>query len=151
MNLQKELKFLKERIAELEEQANKGEHEFPRFDDPYWMIDDAGDLYESVYTIHRSDVYRNKVGNMYRTEEEAEFALEKAKVEGELRKLSRPFIWGEENWYLDMARGKNITISYDHYIIHQGTVYFESKDRVKEAIEVVGEERIKKYIFGVED
>ena len=68
-----------------------------------------------------------------------------------MRKFGRTFILGEENWYLNMIRSKDITIAYDHYNIHQGTVYFKSKDKVKEVIETIGEERIKKYLFGVED
>lgn len=156
MNVQEEIKALKERISESEEllakleQQIKKEQEFPRNGDTYWMVDDSGDLCDIIYTSHRYDVYRKKVGNIYKTESEAEFALEKAKVEGELRKLSRPFILGEENWYLNTLSRKDITIAYDYYSIHQGTVYFKSKDKVKEVIESVGEERIKKYIFGIE-
>lgn len=157
MDLQQEIKVLKERISEseellskLEEQIKK-EQEFPKDGDTYWMVDDSGDLFDTVYVSYQSDEYRKKIGNIYKTEAEARFALEKTKVEGELRKLSRPFILGEENWYLDMVRSKDITIAYDHYNIHQGTVYFESKDKVKDVIESVGEERIKKYIFGIGD
>lgn len=157
MDLQQEIKVLKERISEseelltkLEEQIKK-EQEFPKDGDDYWLIDDMGGLSESIYVGHHSDEYRKKIGNIYKTEAEAKFALEKTKVEGEWRKFSRPFVWGEENWFITIEDDKDILIEYDNYAIYQGTVYFESKGKVKEVIKEVGEERIKKYIFGVED
>ena len=154
MNIQERIEALEtefnEKIKVLKTEAQR-EDEFPQVEDDYWYVDCDAEVMLAVWYGDDYDKGRVSIENVFKTKEQADFAVEKLKVEAELRKLSRPFIWGEENWYLDMARGKNITISYDHYIIHQGTVYFESKDRVKEAIEVVGEERIKKYIFGVED
>jgi hypothetical protein len=157
MNIQEEIKALKERIYESEEliakleEHIKKEQEFPKDGDTYWMVDDSGDLFDTVYVSYQSDEYRKKIGNMYKTEGEARFALEKTKVEGEWREFSRPFVWGEENWFITIEDDKDILIEYDNYAIYQGTVYFESKGKVKEAIESVGEERIKKYIFGLED
>ena len=40
---------------------------------------------------------------------------------------------------------------YEHRDVTQGAIYFESREKVEEAIDAVGEDRIKKYIFGVED
>ena len=149
MNLQEELKALKERIAELEELA-KEEQKFPQDGDEYWFIDDRGFVGGSLYTNHYIDSGRQTVGNFFSSLEQAEFAVEKLKVEAELQKFGRPFILGEENWYLNMVRSRDITIAYDHYIIHQGTFYFKSKGKAQQAFEAVGEERIKRYIFGVE-
>ena len=157
MDLQQEIKVLKERISESEEMLAKlegqikKEQEFPRNGDTYWIVDDSGDLYDTVYVSNKSDVYRKKVGNIYKTEAEAELALEKTKVEAEWRKFSRPFVWGEENWFLSMDNDKDIFFEYDNYEVYQGVNYFESKGKVKEVIESIGEERIKKYIFGMED
>lgn len=50
-----------------------------------------------------------------------------------------------------MDNDKDIFLEYDNYEMYHGVTYFESKNKVKEAIEAVGEERIKKYIFGLED
>ena len=36
-----------------------------------------------------------------------------------------------------------------NYMQNQGTIYFESKELALKAIEEVGEERLKKYIFNV--
>ena len=150
MNLQEELKALKERIAELEEQA-KEEREFPQDGDAYWFIDDEGGMSSTFYKNYYLDIYRQKIGNIFRTEEEAEFAVKKLKVEAELRKFSRPFTYHETNWYLIMDFDKEVHYSYKWDDVAQGAIYFESEEKAQQAIESVGIDRIKKYIFGVED
>lgn len=158
MNVQDEIKALKERISESEEliakleQQIEKEQEFPRNGDTYWIVDDGGDLYDTVYTSHRYDEYRKKVGNIYKTESEAEFASEKLKVEAELREFSRPF---EENGYNSFIElympDKALAVDDCMYWQKQGVIYFESDKKAQQAIDAVGEDRIKKYIFGMGD
>ena len=151
MNLQEELKTLKERIAELEELA-KEEREFPQDGDAYWFIDDEGGMSSTFYKNYYLDIYRQKIGNIFRTEEEAEFAVKKLKVEAELRKFSRPFENGKFNHYIFFyIDGDSVEVGYKTGCHSQGAIYFESEEKAQQAIEAVGEERIKKYIFGVED
>ena len=151
MNLQEELKALKERIAELEELA-KEEREFPQEGHWYWHItSDAGigiNSWEGGLEFEKEQL---SIGNVFRTKEQAEFAVKKLKVEAELRKFSRKFIWGGENWILSMGTNKDIFLVYEDDEMNQGAVYFEDEYKALEAIEAVGKERIKKYIFGVED
>ena len=151
MNVQDEIKALKERIAELEEQA-KEEQEFPQVGDTYWRIDDKGSVDNNFYKDYYTDNHRQAIGNFFQTEQQAEFAVEKLKVEAELRKFSRPFKCGEISHYIflntDIECLDVAGLSYSQY---QGTIYFESREKANEAVESVGEERIKKYIFGVED
>ena len=152
MNLQEELKALKERIAELEEQA-KEEQEFPQDGDIYWYISLYGAICCESWDGDNIETYMLGVGNVYKTEQEAEFAVEKMKVEAELRKYSRPFKEGEnENWFILWGTyKKEVQIDWSRKLVRQGTIYFESREKANEAVESVGEERIKKYIFGVED
>lgn len=151
MNLQEELKALKERIAELEELA-KEEQEFPKNGDEYWCLGDwllpTLLTYEDDYT----DRGRKHSGNIYKTKEEAEFAADKLKVEAELRKFSRPFENGEFNYYIFFyIDGDDVEVGYKVSCHSQGTIYFESEEKAQQAIDAVGVDRIKKYIFGVED
>ena len=150
MGLLNRIEELEKELLELKEQV-KEQQEFPQSGERYWYSNGGGMVNSCFWKSEQFDLNRYRIGNMFKTEKEAEFAVEKLKVEAELRKFGRMFILGEENWYLNMIRSKDITIAYDHYNIHQGTVYFKSKDKVKEVIETIGEERIKKYIFGVED
>lgn len=152
MNLQDELKALKERIAELEYHA-KEEQEFPRDGDVYWLINTAGET--NWIRWHGAEIENKRLsfGNVFKTKEQAEFAVEKLKVEAELRKYGRPFKEGEnENWFILWGTyKKEVQIDRSRKLVRQGTIYFESRKKVEEAIESVGEQRIKKYIFGVEE
>ena len=151
MNLQEELKALKERIAELEEQA-KEEQEFPKMGDIYWRIDDRGSVDNCMYNNYYTDNHRQAIGNFFKTKEQAEFAVEKLKVEAELRKFSRPFEYGKFNYYLLFdIDGNNFRTDVTSYCPSQGAIYFESEEKAQQAISTVGEDRIKKYIFGMED
>lgn len=150
MNVQEELKVLKQRIAELEEQAKK-EDEFPRDGYAYWYIDDEGYILNESWDGLDFEEYRLAIGNIFKTKDKAEFTAEKLKVETELRKYSRPFESMEDNFsmVLDTNNG-SLDIWCRLYSKYQGTIYFESEEKAQQAIEAVGEERIKKYIFGVE-
>ena len=151
MNLQEELKALKERIAELEEQA-KEEQEFPREDDKYWYVDDEGDVFGTFYNNHDIDRYHQEIGNIFQTKEQAEFAVGKLKIEADLRKFGRPYKANEENYCIELCSPyKSISVyAYAQFQI-QGVIYFESLEKAQQAVSTVGEERIKKYIFEVED
>ena len=151
MNVQDELKALKERIAELEEQA-KQEQDFPEHGDDYWFLSGGGTIDDSFYTDSHVDNKRMGMGNMFRTRQEAEFAVEKLKVEAELRKFSRPFEKGEYNSYIFFyIDGDYLEVGYKVSTPSQGAIYFESEEKAQQAISTVGEDRIKKYIFGVEE
>lgn len=152
MNLQEENKALKERIAELEEQE-KDEQGLPQEDDFYWYVDPTGRALIGEWEGFNIAKDMLEIGNIFQTEEQAEFAAEKLKVEAELRKFSRPFKEGEnENWFILWGTyKKEVQIDWSRKLIRQGTIYFESRKKANEAVESVGEERIKKYIFGVEE
>lgn len=150
MNLQEEIKIMKERIAELEELA-KEEQEFPQDGDKYWYMDDEGAVFCEFYN-HYIDKYHQEIGNIFRTEEEAEFAVEKLKVEAELIKYSDS--WNLEKtqrtFSLNWETGK-LEVEYPDYNQYPDSYYFDSINGLRLAIETVGEDRIKKYIFGMED
>ena len=151
MNLQEELKALKERIAELEELA-KEEREFPKDGDIYWFINTAGGTNWVQWHDTEVDNKRLSFGNAFKTNVEAEFAVEKLKVEAELRKFSRPFENGKFNHYIFFyIDGDSVEVGYKTGCHSQGAIYFESEEKAQQAIESVGIDRIKKYIFGVED
>ena len=150
MNLQEELKALKKRIAELEEQV-KEEQGFPQDGDKYWYMDDEGAVFCEFYN-HYIDKYHQEIGNIFRTEEEAKFAVEKLKVEAELRKYSDSWD-SEKTQYTFSLNCKFGEFEIDYLDCNQtpDSYYFDSVNALQLAIETVGAERIKKYIFGVED
>ena len=150
MNLQEELKALKKRIAELEEQV-KEEQEFPQDGDKYWYMDEEGAVFCIFYKNHYLDGYHQEIGNIFRTKEQAEFVVEKLKVEAELRKFSKPFELGSLNFIICFDIEQDEIYSETRRFMIQGAIYFESIEKAQQAVSTVGVERVKKYIFGVED
>ena len=152
MNLQMEINSLKQRVAELEQQA-KQEQEFPQYGDTYWRINAYGGVSKEIWDGYDIEKDMLEIGNGFRTEQEAEFAVEKLKIEAELRKLSVPFKHGDDNYTFNYnhKNGKIVNLYANEGYQDFGALYFESNEELNRAIKSVGEHRIKKYIFGVED
>ena len=155
MNLQEEiLKIKNEMIDEFDKRVEGlkvDEQEFPQYGDEYWCIGDWLLPTRSVYEDDYTDRGRKYSGNIYKTKEQAEFAVEKLKVEAELRKFSRPFKEDEDNYFIQINSSyNNIVIDTEEGYQTQGTTYYETRNETLLAIDTVGEDRIKKYIFGVE-
>ena len=149
MNLQDEIKALKERIAELEGQVEQ-EKEFPQVEDDYWYVNGDAEVMLAVWYGDDYDKGRVSIDNVFKTKGQAEFAVEKLKVEAELRKFSRPFIEGEDNWYMALGDAFETYYMNDSIDPIQGVIYFDSLKRAHQATGEIGAERIKKYIFEVE-
>ena len=151
MNLQEELKALKDRIAELEEQARK-EKEFPQGGDKYWHLGSTGEVINTICGGFDFETDRLDIGNVFKTKDEAEFAVEKLKVESELRKFSRPFETTTDNFFIVYDKYlESLEINCSLKTDIQGVIYFDSREDLRRAVESVDRERVKKYIFGVED
>lgn len=85
-------------------------------------------------------------------EEEAEFAVEKLKVLHELSELARPFSYESNSWcfYLNSEGVIDYYTGLENQYLY-GDYYFDSMEEAIRAVEQIGEDRIKKYLFGVED
>lgn len=100
---------------------------------------------------------RRSIGNMFLTIEDAEFARERLKVIAELKKYAKEF--SEEEWMNPSIRKHYIIFDYEDHVINIGCVcftkvsdiYFESEEKAQEAIEAVGEDRVKKYYLEVKE
>lgn len=145
---------LQENIKHLEEQLNKEPNKWkPMEDDVFYYISEFGTVETEIYTNNKKyDIPKIKIGNCFKTKKEAEFELEKIKVRAELKEFSF-----EPNWNSGKAK---YYIYYDNYnkklcvdwidSIQDDIIYFDSLDTAEEAIKTVGENRIKKYLFGKE-
>lgn len=150
MNLQEELKALKERIAEVEEQIER-EQPFPREDDEYWYANENGEVFRDEWGDFGYEKSMLTIGNVFQTENEAEFAVEKLKVEEILRKYSRPFDKFVNNYFIELCSfDDSLAIDADADFQPQGTFYFDSEEIALQAIDEAGEWQIKRFIFGME-
>ena len=155
MNLQEEiLKIKNEMIDEFDKRVEAlkvDEQEFPQDGDEYWYIDTTGDIYNENWECFGFEKATLEIGNVYKTRKEAEFAVEKLKVEAELRKFSRPFELDSLNHYIFLDTDDDcLGVDSLSFCQSQGTIHFEGEEKAQQAIDAVGEQRIKKYIFGVE-
>lgn len=122
-----------------------------------------GDTYYSIYGNGNvssekkwfDDDYENnyrEIGNVFLTNEEAKFEVERRMIETEMLKLGgrRRFELGKANWYLEyrpMSGG--IEAMWTTYEMIQGTIYYDSEEKAKKVVEIIGKDIIKKYIFVV--
>lgn len=100
---------------------------------------------------------RRSIGNMFLTIEDAKFASERLNVIAELKKYAKEF--SDEEWMNKDLRKYHIGFDYGYggiscYISNRrrySEIYFESSEKAQEAIESVGEDRVKKYYLGVKE
>lgn len=153
MNIQERIEALETefagKIKALKAEAQR-EQEFPRDGDDYWYVDDDAEVMEMEWDGSDYDQDRLSIDNVFRTKEEAEFAAEKLKIEAELRKFSKPFGLDSLTFTICFDVEENELYSETSRFMSQGSIYF-GRSQAEEAMDAVGRERIKKYIFGVED
>ena len=128
-----------------------------------WDLKD-GDTYYSIYGNGNvssekkwfDDEYENnyrEIGNVFLTNEEAKFDIERRMIETEMLKLGgrRKFELGKANWYLEYRpMSEGIEAMWTTYEMRQGTIYYDSEEKAKNVVEIIGKDIIKKYIFGVD-
>lgn len=129
--------------------------------DKYYYINDAGSIFN--YDCHEdiSDEAHLNIGNCFKTEEEAKHMVEKLKVIHELQKFAyenneKEIDWNGVKQYKHFLRydvdDKEIYIdSSIYYKSEPFNIYFTSLDIAREAIKTIGENRIKKYYFDIEE
>lgn len=148
MGLLNRIEEMEKELAELKIKVKEGP-KFPEYGDIYWCIDAEGIVFANNFEGIQADRNILEIGNAFKTAEEAEFAVEKLKVEAELRKFSKPFELDSYNHYIFLDTDSDrIDVENRYYFPTQGTIYFDSEEKVQQAIKSAGEERIKKYIFG---
>lgn len=127
--------------------------------DTYYYIDVYGDISDGRIGNDSSEDEIFAIGNVFLTEEDAEFARERLKVIAELKKYAKEFSdeeWAQNNcvkkYYIfyNWSNGK-VSAGYNYFASYGNQLLFESGEKAKEAIDAVGEERIKKYYFGVKE
>lgn len=112
----------------------------------------VGHIFSGTWDNWDAQIENRKLGNVFLTRKEAEYELERIKIETEMLRLGgrREFKNGKNNYY--------IVCDFDtHYSIvvfnnktdgfAPMTIYFDSAKECRNAIETIGEYRIKRYIF----
>ena len=131
----------------------------PKIGEHYWYLYGDGNISTITWCGSKLDADRYKLGNCFRTEEEAEFAREKKKVEVELERYAKEHndperdVWNGFNERCgiryDCLRG-NLDTSTMYQFRDIGAIYFTSKEIAEDAANKVGAKRIMKYLFDVD-
>lgn len=140
-------------VYKAEEKEDKIQHGFEKHS-RYWCIL-GGKVCEDMWIDGEEDEKRLSIGNAFHTKEEAEFALEKLKVIHELKQFTEPknSVWDFKEChciiYYNCDRKE---IGYNCSIINKYfDITFAAGEMARKAVEAVGEDRIKKYYFEVEE
>lgn len=131
----------------------------PEKNESYFYIDDDGKIDKITYAQPGCSNYEFRIltNNYFKTEEKAEFRLEQIKVYNELKNFADDnndeIDWENENedkFYINYVHlNKQVSCFTANSIQDIGQIYFTSEKVAIQAIEKVGEDRIKKYLFGV--
>lgn len=129
----------------------------PQYGEKYYTISTRGTIdFDNFVAENNTDAVRLLLGNVFETEEEAEHMLEKIKIINKLRELSNIS-------FNDNCKQEKFVIFYNtenqqiritqHTFIREipFNIYFKNKEDCQKAIEIIGEDNLKKYYFDVED
>lgn len=125
-------------------------------EDKYYYINCYGDIDSTFYDCEE-DVDIIKCGNAFLTEKEARFEVERRKCEAILLKYGTRDIMSisddDTNKYFICYNNyvHGISVNNNQFIQNQGTIYFKTKELAQKAIEEVGKDRLKKYVFNVKE
>lgn len=121
--------------------------------DKYYHVSSNFGVLPSVWYNDAPSNLRRILGTAFLTEKEAEFELGRRKCEAIMLKYGRRnFKYGEYNYFIVIPDNRMIIDTYFNcYLNQQGNIYFDTEELAKKAINEIGEERLKKYIFRVEE
>jgi len=150
------------RIDELEKELAKlkanppkrepGERWEPEYGGQYWVVNVRGELIYQIWDDSGYDVESSNNFNIFQTKEEAEFARERTKVMRELDLWATDYSpsMGKDSYSISFSFELNkVCICPNFSFIKSHT--FETEEIAEQAIEAIGEERLKKYYFRVVD
>lgn len=127
-----------------------------KYGDRYWYINTINNINYDTWTKDAWDLTVRESGNLFLTYDEAKFELERRKCEAIMLKYGRRTFKYEQNNYLirfDNTDNINKKVDVEVWQIcqFQGSIYFDTEELAQKAIDEIGEERLKKYVFGVEE
>lgn len=148
-------------LLSLVEKANKPVNKVwkPDVEEEFYTLFGDGSINKLTWFNNADRIKRYEIGNCFKTEDEAEFALERQKVITELKRYALEHNKKEIDWS-DKEQDKYFMyysyISFKIIIDYtttskRTTTYFTSREIAEQAIKKIGKERLKKYYFEVND
>lgn len=128
--------------------------------DTYFSVSGCGDIINYIEYGYNNSEQSYKLGNYFETEKEATFTRDKQYIYQKLKDYALEHNTKEIDW--NNSHQNKWFISYNHIndelcigsrqsVEFLNTVYFTSGEIAVNAIDEIGEDNIKKYLFGVEE
>lgn len=153
--LKEKLVSLRKELTELvTKEAREAGYWIPSDGDTYWYISTYTRIGKGVWDIMREDSGRLAVGNVFKTKEDVEFELERLRVLSLIKPFTCKFRKTDDSplYVITTTVDGGVTVcSYDYICLADSTVYFDSKEQALKAVEKVGADDIRKYLFGLDD
>lgn len=157
--IRSKIEVLEKQLAELKEEFNRsGEISKPELQDRYYFIQSTGQVRNCYNTTENpKNTRRIEMGNYFYNKAEAERFVNFVKYSNLLRKFVEEFDdveldWGNEKqpkiFIYYNHNGYCLSFEESHTFQMQGAIYASSEIVLQRAIDYIGEENIKKYIFG---
>lgn len=152
----------RETLLKLVEKGNKTNKKRWRgkWGDVYYAITSEGHLVDDTETEGFNDKQSYRFGNYFKTKEEAEFAREKQFIYQQLKDYALEHNteeidgnnYNQPKWIIRYYREhKEIIYSWITDTIYINQIYFTSEEIARDAVEEIGEDNIKKYLFGIKE
>ena len=152
--LEAAIEIATKRLAELKAaEAAQTEKAWPQKGDTYFTIGEDGEAFEvNCWLSDAYDLARKAIGNIFRTESEAQKEIERRKVLTELRRLARES-WGDDkaDWSNSLQRKWSLFLNHGEHRWRAdawrsgqlaNAVYFATEQAALTAIETIGAERL---------
>lgn len=122
-------------------------------DDGYWYIDTVNNINYVTWKGDAWDLETRESGNAFLTKEEAQFELERRRCEAIMLKYGRrEFKINTSNFCICCNHlYENFQLDDYTYYQFQGSIYFDTEELAQKAIDEIGEEMLKKYVFRLEE
>ena len=141
----------RDQLVKLIEKANNKDPNMPKEYDTYYYISADGGVDKLKWRNLKIDNWLYNIGNCFKTEKDAEFVVEKRKVVVELERFARKYNGDRGEYYYYLTCENNHVSPMALQIIRLHGVKFTSREIAQKAIDAIGEDRLKKYYFEVED
>lgn len=117
-----------------------------------YPYDEDHDYEDEYYNYNLDDMYKYR--NMFKTEETAKFEAERRKVMAELQNVADEYngkFTEYKYWIVYDSEGDCLWVKSADLVYPLGVILFSSEDAAKKAIDIVGKDRICKYVIGLKE
>ena len=121
--------------------------------DEYWHISTINNDNYATWNGNAWDLAVRENGNAFLTYDEAKFELERRKCEAIMLKYGRRTFKPRDINYIIQFDNDDKQVFVDFWRLNQfqGSICFDTEELAQKAIDEIGEERLKKYVFRVEE